>query len=212
MGKTGTGRTPIGAILAIVGGVLIAVGSFFAWASVTAEGTTVIPKGIDGADGYITLCAGIVALTVGVLMLRQAGRTLAILAILAIMAGLIGGSVAVYDAITAEDSVRAELAEEVASSIGVSPEQARDVLDQLVDSGQVQLDVSIGIGIYVVIAGGVLSLASGIVSMRGSAPSSAPTEPVTIGEAAPPAPLLTPPEAAPSAPEPSAPTADEGGS
>jgi hypothetical protein len=164
MGDSGsTGKAPVGPILAIAGGALLAIGSFLAWAEVSGGGTSVTAKGIDGSDGYITLGAGVVALLVGVLLLRQAKRALAILALLA---GLVGGGVAVYDALTAKDSVLDGAAEELAPTVGASPEQVRVLLDEAIDAGQ--LSISLSIGIYVVIAGGLLALVGGILSMRGS--------------------------------------------
>jgi hypothetical protein len=207
MGETGTtARTPVGAIVAIAGGALLGVGSFLAWAEVSGGGTSVTANGVDGSDGYITLGAGIVAVVVGVLLLRQARRALAILAILA---GLVGGGVAVYDALTAKDSVLDSAAEELAPTLGASPEQVRVLLDQAIDSGEI--GISLSIGIYVVIAGGALALVGGILSLRGpdagkraaetrqpavaegSAPAAPPTAPPVTG----PTPPVAPPTPAP---------------
>src|SRR3990172_6071073 len=91
---TGTTRAPIGAVIAIVGGALLAVGSFLSWAEGSGGGTSVSAKGVDGSDGYITLVAGIIAIGVGIAMTRRSKRAFAILAILA---GLIGGGVGGYD-------------------------------------------------------------------------------------------------------------------
>lgn len=214
MGDTGsTVRTPVGAIVAIAGGALLAIGSFLAWAEVSGGGTSVTAKGTDGSDGYITLGAGIVAVLVGVLLLRQAKRALAVLAI---VAGLVGGGVAVYDALTAEDSVLDGAAEELAPTVGASPEQVRVLLDEAIDAGQ--LSISLSIGIYVVIAGGLVALVGGILSLRGSGekqgevaagwspptsdapPSVTPSAPPTSGaipETTPPAPAPPPTEGGP---------------
>jgi hypothetical protein len=213
MGETETTRkTSVGAILAIAGGGLLAIGSFLAWAEVSGGGTSVAAKGIDGSDGYITLGAGVVALLVGILLLRQAKRALAVLAI---VAGLIGGGVAIYDALTAKDSVLDSAAEELAPTLGASPDQVRVLLDEAIDAGQ--LSISLAIGIYVVIAGGALALVGGILSVR--APDEdrgrvaiAPPQPPVAGEpSTPAAPLAPASEAttpvAPPAPE--APATDE---
>lgn len=204
----GSTRAPVGAILAIIGGALLAVGSFLAWAEVSGGGTSVSAKGVDGSDGYITLAAGAVALLVGIAMMtRQARRMLAVLVILA---GIVGGGIGLYDALTAKDSVLDAAAEELAPTFGASAEQVRVALDQAIDAGQ--LSVSISIGLYVVIAGGVVALIGGIFSLRGSAAepaatagrfaSAPPPAVATEGGTVPPAP--TPPPAA-------APPADEAG-
>jgi hypothetical protein len=164
MGDTASaGRSPVGPILAIAGGTLLGVGSFLAWAEVSGGGTSVTAKGIDGSDGYITLGAGIIAVLVGMLLLRQTVRALAVLAI---VVGLVGGGVAVYDALTAKDSVLDSAAEELAPTVGASPEEVRVLLDEAIDAGQIS--ISLSIGIYVVIAGGLLALVGGILSLRGS--------------------------------------------
>jgi hypothetical protein len=203
----GSTRVSVGAISASIGGALLAVGSFLAWAEVSGGGTSVTAKGVDGSDGYITLAAGAVALLVGIAMMtRQARRMLAVLVVLA---GIVGGGIGLYDALTAKDSVLDAAAEELASSFGASAEQVRVALDQAIDAGQ--LNVSISIGLYVVIAGGVVALIGGIFGLRGSAAepaatagrfASAPPAVATEGGTAPPAP--TPPTAA-------APPADETG-
>jgi hypothetical protein len=168
----GTSRAPIGAILAIVGGALLAVGSFLAWAQVSGGGTSVTAKGIDGSDGYITLVAGIVAVGAGVALGKRAKRGLAILVLLA---GLVGGGLGLYDALTAKDSVLDAAAEELAPSVGAGVEEVRALLDAAIDSGE--LSISISIGLYVVIAGGALALVGGLLSMRGGAVASAPAMP-----------------------------------
>src|SRR3990172_2529524 len=63
-------------------------------AEVSGGGTSVSAKGVDGSDGYIPLVAGIIAIGVGIAMTRRSKRAFAILAILA---GLIGGGVGGYD-------------------------------------------------------------------------------------------------------------------
>ena len=63
---------PIGPVLAIVGGALLAIGSFLTWATVSGAGTEVSAKGMDGSDGVVTLVAGLVALACGVIAMRRA--------------------------------------------------------------------------------------------------------------------------------------------
>jgi hypothetical protein len=193
MGSTAAApRAPIGAILAILGGALLAVGSFLTWAEVSGGGTSVTAKGIDGSDGYITLVAGIVAIVAGLAMTRQGAR---LLAILAVLAGLIGGAVGLYDALTAQDSVLDTAAEEIAPTLGASVDEVRSLLDQAVDAGEIS--ISISIGLYLVIGGGVLAFVGGLLAMRGRERAGAGT-----GES------FTPPDTpSPAMPPPMPPTA-----
>ena len=179
-------RAPIAMILGVVGGALMAIGSFLAWAEVSGGGTSVTAKGVDGSDGYITLVAGLVAIVAGIVMARGTKR---VLAVLVILAGIVGGGIGLYDAVTAKDSVLDAAAEELAPTFGASAEQVRTALDQAIDAGQ--LSVAISIGLYVVIAGGVVALVGGILGLRGSG------EPAVAGGAAAPA----PPAAATGAPD-----------
>ncbi len=177
-------------IVSIVGGALLVVGSFLPWAEVSGSGASVTAKGLDGSDGFITLAAGLVAVVIGLVMLPATSRAVAVVAVLA---GLVGGGLALYDALTAEDSVLDAAAEDLAPTLGVSADQVRAALDQAVDSGQ--LGVSVGIGPYMVIIGGVVVTLGGVLGMRESAtersivsPAASPTPPVTPEEGDAPAP------------------------
>ncbi|HKN80245.1 MAG TPA: hypothetical protein VJZ98_02805, partial [Actinomycetota bacterium] len=109
--------------------------------------------------------------------------------------------IGLYDALTAKDSVLDAAAEELAPTFAASAQQVRTVLDQAIDAGQ--LSVSISIGLYVVIGGGVVALAGGILGLRGSGEPAvpgqiaAPATPATTigGPDVPPAPM--PPSASP---------------
>jgi hypothetical protein len=173
-------HTPVAGILGVVGGALLALGSFLDWAEVSGGGRSVTANGVDGSDGYITLVAGIVAVVAGIVMAKGTRRALAVLVILA---GIVGGGIGMYDALTAKDSVLDAAAEELAPTFEATAQQVRTVLDQAIDAGQ--LSVSISIGLYVVIAGGVVALAGGILGLRGSG------EPAVPGQAAPATPAST---------------------
>jgi hypothetical protein len=190
-------RTPIAGILGIVGGALMALGSFLAWAEVSGGGTSVTAKGVDGSDGYITLGAGLVAVVAGIVMAMETRR---VLAVLVILAGIVGGGLGLYDALTAKDSVLDAAAEELAPAFGASAQAVRIALDQAIDAGQ--LSVSISIGLYIVIGGGIVALAGGILGLRSGEPAvpgqtAAPATAATTigGPDAPPAPM--PPSTSP---------------
>ncbi len=198
---TASRSMPIGAILAIVGGALLAVGSFLSWATVSGAGTEVSASGMDGSDGIVTLVAGIIALACGLLAMK-AGRR--ILAIVTILAGLAGAGLGIYDALTAKDSVLDAAAEQVATQVGATVDEVRALLDDAIDAGE--LSISISLGLYVVIGGGVLALVGGVMMLgTKGASTSAPAVPAGFAAAtaatSPPAETssgLTPPAAAPS--------------
>jgi hypothetical protein len=195
-------RTPVAGIFGIAGGALMALGSFLAWAEVSGGGTSVTAKGVNGSDGYVTLVAGLVAVVAGIAMAKGTKR---VLAVVVILAGIVGGGIGLYDALTAKDSVLDAAAQELAPTFGASAQQVRTVLDQAIDSGQ--LNISISIGLYVVIAGGFVALAGGILGLRGSG------EPALSGQTAAPATLTTTirgPDVPPAPMPPSASSADPG--
>jgi Tryptophan-associated transmembrane protein (Trp_oprn_chp) len=192
---------PTAAIVTIVGGVLLAVASFLPWAKVSGSGASVTAKGLDGSDGYITLAAGLIAVVAGLVLLRATRR---VLAVVAVLVGLVGGGIALYDALTAKDSVLDAAAEELAPSFGVSADQVRAALDQAVDSGT--LGVSIGVGLYIAIAGGLVAIAGGVLGLRETVaePAAAPTAPTPPTPATPSAPAQDPRESPASPPPPDA--------
>jgi secondary thiamine-phosphate synthase enzyme len=102
-----------------------------------------------------------------------------LLGVIAIIAGLLGGGFGLYDALTAEDSVLDAAAEEIAPQFGVSVEEVRAILDEAIDAGQ--LDISISIGLIIVIVGGAIAVIGGVLMLgRGSAPAApAAAEPVS---------------------------------
>lgn len=160
MQETGSRSMPIGPVLAIVGGALLAIGSFLSWATVSGAGTEVSAKGVDGTDGYVTLVAGVVALAVGLAAMKAGRRALAVIAI---VAGIVGAGLGIYDATTAKDSVLDAAAEEVATQVGATPDEVRDLLDQAIDAGQ--LGISISFGLYIVIGGGALAIVGGVLML-----------------------------------------------
>lgn len=182
-----TGRPkPIAAILAVLGGALLALGSFLAWAEVSGGGTSVTAKGVDGSDGWVTLVAGVILALAGITFVRMAGKKA--IAILAIVAGLVGGGVGLYDALTAKDRVLDDAAEELAPQVGGTAEEVRALLDQAIDAGEI--GISISIGLYMVIVGGALGIVGGVMGMKASAP--APAMPASTMPAAAPAPAEPP--------------------
>jgi hypothetical protein len=170
-----SGGSKAPAIIAVVGGLLLAIGSFLSWATVSGGGDSVSASGTDGSDGYITLICGVIALAIGAAWFAKGAGKRA-LAILVLLAGLIGGGVGVYDAMTAKDSVLDGAAEELAPSFGVPADQVRVLLDQAIDAGQ--LSISLSIGLYMVIGGGLLALVGGVLGMRARGTEPAAATPV----------------------------------
>ncbi len=164
--------SPIGTGVAVVGGALLVAGSFLTWVTLSGGGEKVSATGVDGSDGWITFGAGLVLVAAGLIAMRAGRRALAILAILAALAG---GGVGVYDALTVRDQIAADVAEQS----GITTEQARTFIDQAIDAGE--FDLSVGAGIFLVIGGGAIGLIGGALLMSGGAKP--PGMPADVGAA-----------------------------
>lgn len=154
---------PVAGLLALPGGVLLGIGSFLVWATVSGGGQPVTARGVDASLGIMTLAAGFVAIGVGIVMVRPPPELVGTLAAFAIFAGVVGCGIGTYGALTIQDSILNAAAKRLAPSFG-STTRARALLDQAVEAGRIRFTV--GIGVYIVIAGGVVALAGGIAGLR----------------------------------------------
>lgn len=165
-------RAPTGAILTAIGGVALAVGSVLTWAKVSLDlkafadalgvdesalagavgQTSKSFAGTSGNDGKIALACGVVAIVVAVAayMKRELWMTLGVLSI---VAGLVGGGLALYD-IGRKGAVISDAKSAAAPSLtaaGVDP----GILDNV-------FKVTLEIGIWLAAAGGVVAILGGL--------------------------------------------------
>ncbi len=210
------------AIVGIVGGAVLVIGSFLTWATASINidalanaigvdpallqgavpgSTSFSVKGMDsGADGTFTLIAGIAAVVVAIVLIMKADLKKPMGAIL-IIAGLVGGGVALYDLSKVND-VKQEAVDAAGGGLAAAGIDA-GVLDEV-------FDVSAGIGIWVCIAGGLIAIVGGVMAFAAKpAPAMAggPAAPMGSGFDAPSAAPAAP--STPVAPEPVAPSASE---
>jgi hypothetical protein len=178
-------------ILGLVGGFMLAIGSFLKWATATVNfdrlaaalgidpaqipgsvraQSTFSVKGWDDWGGKATLVAGIVVLVVAVLLLTI--TELRVLAAVIVVAGAAGGGVGVYYATVKVGQVRDAAAGSLTGT-GL-PGQVSDYLS-----------VSVAIGLWLCIIGGVVAIVGGIVAMM-SGKAAAPAMSGMPGGAVPP--------------------------
>lgn len=214
MEQRSSGTNAAGSI-AVLGGLLAIIGSFLSWANATAGRFAVSAKGIDGWEGKATIVGGILLLIGGITVFTNGSFDP--LKRLGLLGGVVVAGVGIYTAVTAKDRVIDGAANEIARRLGVTVEQARVAVNQAIDSGA--LKIALDIGMFIVIAGGVLGIVAGLLAMR-SKPA-APAMPAAAGgvgltgwavPAAPaaPSPTENPPTPWPTTaptPEPSAPPA-----
>ena len=155
-----SGRTILAATLALAGGVAAGVGSFLAWAEISAGPFTEQVKGIDGWEGKATLIAGIVMVGGAVRVFLQRPRAASGLAVRGVIGGAVALGVALYTAATA----RNQLLDAAATQL------SRAEVERALDSGL--LELSLAFGLFVVIAGGIQGLIGGLLSIGAGEPSS----------------------------------------
>ena len=158
-----SGRTTLAATLALAGGVAAGVGSFLAWAEVSAGPFIEQAKGIDGWEGKVTLIAGIVMAGGAVRVFLQRPRAASGLAVRGVLGGVVALGVALYTAATA----RGQLLDAAETQL------ARGQAERALESGL--LELSLAFGLFVVIAGGVQGVLGGLLAIG------APQEPVGSG-------------------------------
>ena len=181
-------------IIGIVGGVALAIGSFLDWATVSvnfdkiatalgidpaqipagvrAQGTVSV-TGWKSGDGKWTLVAGVVVAVAAALLTMASSRQ--VVGIVMLVGGVVGGGLALYDATIQKNNAIDNAAAQF-SNIGL-PGTIRDYFS-----------VSLGIGIWLCIAGGVVAIVAGIMAMTSRAPSVSTAAGVPLGSAPPPPP------------------------
>jgi hypothetical protein len=168
------------AIVALIGGAMLVIGSLLTWATVSidvarfaealgvdeatlgaaiAGPTSTSASGLsDGADGIFTLIAGVV---VGALALLANMRTEARrpIGIVIGIAGVVGAGVALYDISQIDDVRDLALGGVTAALEGTGI--GADLLDGVVE-------VSTGIGIWICLIGDLIAVVAGLMTLSGA--------------------------------------------
>ncbi len=187
-------RSPVGAILAIVGGLVLVASSLLPWSKITSDlpaelgaASSQTFKGTDYVFGYVVLAFGILAAGAGGILLSRAsskGRRAA--AVLTIVLGAAALAIGILETLAIADATISQLADEIAK---VSGQSASTIEPQLKEV----FDVKAAFGVYAILAGGLLVFIGGVLGTRGSRP-----EALTAA----PAGMASPPGMAPPAPPP----------
>jgi hypothetical protein len=149
-------------VLCLVGGLMIAGGSFLDWFGATSTGVSAVSvSGTEGWEGTLTVACGIAAAVAGLLALSGRLRPSSGSATAMAALGLIVVGVAVFAAATARDGLVDAAAARVAASSGVDEERAREVVERAFDFSEVS--VSVEAGVFVVLAGGALVTVAGVI-------------------------------------------------
>jgi hypothetical protein len=147
------GRAVLAGALALAGGALAVVGSFLPWAEISAGPFTEQAKGIDGWEGKAAIIAGAVMVAGGIRVLAGSHQAMGRLRPGAAIGGLVAAGVGVYTAVT----IRRQLIDAAATEL------PRAEVERALDNGLLQL--TIAIGLYLVIAGGIQGIVAALVAL-----------------------------------------------
>jgi hypothetical protein len=181
-------RTTIAAALALAGGVAAMVGSFLPWAEVAAGPFAEQAAGIEGWEGKATLLGGVVMAAAGVRVFLGSDDAISRLRVGAAIGGVATTAIGVFTALTARD----QLLDAGGSDV------PRAQLEAALNAGV--LELAIGVGLYVVIAGGVQGAISALVAWGVRDGSATGSRAGLTGWAAPPPPPAPPPPSSGSEP------------
>ena len=184
--ETQTSKPSAGAIVAIVGGIMLAIGSFLTWATVSVDTTALINKlaetlglppeqlqglstdsfsnsvsGWDGSDGKITLVVGVIIIIAAIVIFAKPRLRVA-MGVVMIVAGLVGGGVAAYDASRVKDVAN----DAEAAAVAAAGSELEGSGLSVGDFFEGAFDVTAGVGLWVCIAGGVIALVGGVLALR----------------------------------------------
>ena len=159
-----------GFLFTAAGGLLIAWGAISDWATVVFQGQSFpnsATPGVDVVEGKVALGLGVLLLVAIVsmrLVSTAAGRRA--LAIAICLAAALALAIGVVDMLRAEDRFGdyavEQIAQRIADATGVPIEQVRDDVQAQIDrEGSIEL----GIGLWLVVAGGGLGLVGGLLDL-----------------------------------------------
>lgn len=164
-----TASLSVPGILALVGGLMVAGGSFLDWFGARFAGVNALSvSGTAIAAGKLTVVLGVVAAVIGAAALAGAlsDRRGALVAL--VFVGCLALAAAAFSAASARQRVADAAVARVASQAGVDEAQARAIVDQALRlSG---LAISIEAGLFVVVGGGALTAAAGALPLLASRP------------------------------------------
>ena len=221
MESTGSKPSAVPQILGGIGALLLIVGSFLTWVTVSinidkfAELLGIDPGLISGSgidttttvagtkgDGKFTLSLGVIAL-IGVVLLVAVATAKKAGGVILLLAGIVGALLCVWEVTTKDAQINDALNQsgDVLSQLGVTADAFKEVFT-----------VAWGIGLWTCLAGGVLAAIGGIMALM-SKSSAAPAmaggtaAPMGTGFDTPPTAPAAPMTPEPMTPEPAAPAA-----
>jgi Tryptophan-associated transmembrane protein (Trp_oprn_chp) len=179
----------VGALLGLVGGALIVVGTLSPWiqSQGVSVGAAAVPgdvRGIDMSLGFLAAASGAVAVILALVVLLTLRRAARLLGAGLIIASLVTGAVVLVRAADS-DQAYIDFAIAQANDVGEPTEGVDESLHELIQSSA--FDMELGWGLWLTAGGAVLALVGGcLVLLTGARP--VPTRAETLNQPAPPQP------------------------
>jgi hypothetical protein len=147
-------------VLALFGGLMVALGSTLDWFGGTSVGASALSvSGLESAEGKAAFVCGAVAVVLGVgAMTGRVPRRRGAMAAL-IVAGVVAVALAAYSAATADDRLVGAAVARITERRGVAEAEAQALVEAAFRSHDVS--VSVEAGLFLVLAGGALVVAGG---------------------------------------------------
>jgi hypothetical protein len=194
--QPGRARNVLAPAIIGLGGALMVFGSTVTWiryafAQPVLDVLSQSRLGVAGNAGRITLACGAAVVAMVPAMVLAEARWRRGLAVAVVALGLAGAALAGANLATKDEQVYHSIREGISRTTGHSltdPEFVR-LKAHLLATGFL---VSLGPGIYLVMAGGLLALAGGLAEVAGGQPSVSPPPPFGESEPVPPDPPLPP--------------------
>jgi hypothetical protein len=150
----------VSGILALFGGLMVALGSTLDWFGGTSVGASALSvSGLETAEGRAAFVCGAVAVVLGIgAMTGRVPRRRGAMAAL-IVAGVVALALAAYSAATADDRLVGAAVARITERRGVAEAQAEAIVEAAFGSHEVS--VSVEAGLFLVLGGGALVAAGG---------------------------------------------------
>lgn len=193
MAQSGRARSALGPALIAVGGVLMVFGSTIVWvryafARAPLELLSQSRLGIASGAGRVTIACGAIALATVPVMLAGSPPWRRGMAVAALALGIGAAAIAVTSLATKDARVYGSIRTAIADTTGhvVTDAEFTRLKGQLLATG---FAISLGPGIYVVLAGGLLAAAGGLADLADGQRTSSdvpPTDPSDVSSVVPP--------------------------
>jgi hypothetical protein len=194
----GTSRPPLPSLVCTIGGLLVTLGAFLPWFTISADlsrfGAGAFSQTLSGQElhGPAVLIAGLLLMGAGVALAALRGRGTIGLAGVGMLVGLATTVLCINDIVTSKTQA-VDAATKAVTSSGVPTDQAQRILDLF------HFNISVQVGAFVAVIGAIIGLVGSILALA-RRPKPAPVEEPTVAAPAldPAVPAALPDEETPS--------------